>query len=169
MRVIDEGRAALRDLRFSNPEMHDLEQAFARIGKEVAAEQHVHFKVIVEGRRRPLRPLIRDEVYRIGREAIVNAFRHAQAKQIEVEIGYTPKVLHVIVRDDGCGINPAVASLGHDGHFGLSGMRERAKRVKGHISVRSRLTAGTEVALTVPGRVAFQLKPRGIPCMLRTL
>jgi len=158
-RVIDEGRIALRGLRFANPDTHDLEQAFVRTQKEVAPGDHVAFRVVVEGRRRPLHPLIRDEVYRIGREAIVNAFRHANAKDIEVEIDYMPKQLRVLVRDDGTGIDPAVASSGRDGHFGLSGMRERAERIGGRITVSSRMTAGTEVDLTVPGKVAFQVKP----------
>jgi len=158
-RVIDEGRIALRGLRFSNPDTPDLEQAFLRTKAEVAPEDEVDFRVVVEGRRRPLHPLIRDEVYRIGREAILNAFRHAHAKHIEVEIDYAPRQLRVLVRDDGRGIDLAVATSGREGHFGLSVMRERAERIGGRITVASRMTAGTEVDLTVPGKVAFQVKP----------
>jgi len=164
-RVIDEGRTALRGLRFSDPDMHDLEQAFCRAQKEVATGDQAGFRVVVEGKRRPLHPLIRDEVYRIGREAIVNAFRHARAEHIEVEIDYAPRRLRVVVRDDGCGIEPALTSSGREGHFGLSGMRERAERIGGRINVSSRITAGTEIELSVPGKVAFQLQPSSM--MLR--
>src|SRR5439155_27107860 len=120
-------RNAVRGLRLTDGATHDLEQAFSRIPQEVGMEGPVAFRVIVEGKRRSLHPLIRDEVYRIGREAIVNAFRHAQAQQIEVEIDYSPKRLRVVVRDDGRGIDPPILPFGCDGHWGFAGMRERAE------------------------------------------
>jgi signal transduction histidine kinase/ligand-binding sensor domain-containing protein len=161
-RVLDEGRVALRGLRFADSDKHDLEQAFLRTPDETAPGNEVAFRVAVEGRRRPLHPLIRDEVYRIGREAILNAFRHAHAQNIEVEIDFMPKQLRVLVRDDGSGIDPALASSGREGHFGLSGMRERADRIGGRLTVSSRSTVGTEIDLTVPGKIAFQVKPSRI-------
>jgi signal transduction histidine kinase len=134
--------------------MLDLEQALQRAQQEVA-QGDVDFRIIVEGRRRPLHPLIRDEVYRIGREAIVNAYRHANAQHIEVEIDYEVKQLRVLVRDDGVGIDSSHVASGRDGHFGLSGMRERAERIGGRFKVSSRTTAGTEVDISVPGNIAF--------------
>ncbi len=89
----------------------------------------------------------------------MNAFRHAQAQQIEVEIEYLPKRLCILVRDDGCGIDPLILSSGRDGHWGLLGMRERAERIGGRVNVWTRKTAGTEVKLSVPGKVAFQVEP----------
>jgi len=153
--VIDEGRNAVRGLRSSASDSLDIEQAFSRIQEELGQET-VDFRVIVDGVRRPLRPLLRDEVYRIGREALINAFRHARAKTIEVELKYTASHLRLMVRDDGCGINPHVIDSGRDGHWGLSGMRERADRIGAKLHVFSGATAGTEIELSVPNHVAFQ-------------
>jgi signal transduction histidine kinase/ligand-binding sensor domain-containing protein len=158
--VVDEGRNAVRGLRSSQSASLDLEHAFSRIQKELAtgpqAGEHADFRVVVEGEHRPLHPVLRDEVYRIGREALVNAFRHAHAKKIEMELNYSSKRLSVTVRDDGRGIDPAILKTGRDGHFGLSGMRERADRIGARFHVMSSPTAGTEVELSIPAHVAFQ-------------
>lgn len=154
--VIDEGRNTLRGLRLSRTSSLDLEQAFSRIEQELGVEDEIGFRVIVEGQRRPLRPVLRDEVYRIGREAVVNAFRHARARSIEVEVEYSPRQFRVLVRDDGCGIDPQVLQSGRDGHWGLPGMREGAERMGGRLRVWSRVTSGTEVELSVPGDIAFE-------------
>lgn len=158
--VIEEGRNAVRGLRASRGSSLDLERAFAQIPQEFAgresAERPIRFRVIVEGERRPLQPLLRDELYRIGREALVNSFRHARAHNIEVGIYYSSRELSVLVRDDGCGIDPQLISSGREGHWGLIGMRERAHRIGARLSVQSRPGAGTEVHLTVPGRIAFR-------------
>ena len=89
----------------------------------------------------------------------MNAFRHSGASTIETEIDYLPHEVRVVVRDDGRGIDPDVLRDGRDGHWGLSGMRERAKRIGGRLTVRSRVGAGTEIELAVPGRIAFAGEP----------
>ena len=161
--VIDEGRNTVRGLRSSRSATLDLEHAFSQIQPElVSMEQtgeEVDFRVIVDGVQRPLHPVLRDEVYRIGREALINAFRHARAKKIEMEIKYSSKNLSVLVRDDGCGIDPNVLQTGLDGHWGLSGMRERADRIGAQLHVMSSASAGTEIELWVPGKVAFRDQP----------
>jgi ligand-binding sensor domain-containing protein/signal transduction histidine kinase len=161
--VIEEGRNAVRGLRSSQSASMDLEQAFSRIRNELAVQnetgEQTGFRVIVEGRPRPLHPIIRDEVYSIGREALVNAFRHSQAKNIEVEVEYLAKRLRILVRDDGCGIAPQVLQSGREGHWGLPGMRERAERIGARLKLRSRVATGTEVELYVPGYVAFKPQP----------
>jgi signal transduction histidine kinase len=155
-RVIEEGRNAVRGLRSADERDDDLEHAFARIREDVRIGDGVELRVVREGPSRPLHAVIRDDVYRIGREALVNAIRHSGAAKIEVEVECGPHELRVLVRDDGRGIDPDVLRAGRDGHWGLSGMRERAERVGGHLRVFSRLGAGTEVELSVPGQVAFR-------------
>jgi signal transduction histidine kinase/ligand-binding sensor domain-containing protein len=152
-RVSDEGRVAVRGLRAESGD--DLEQAFCRVQQEYASRNGADFEVTVEGRVRTIHPVIRDEVYRIGREALVNAFRHARARRIEVELEYAPRHLRMLVRDDGCGIDPNILPSGRQGHWGLPGMRERAQRMGGHLKLSSRADGGTEVELLLPASVAF--------------
>jgi signal transduction histidine kinase/ligand-binding sensor domain-containing protein len=158
--VIDEGRNAVRGLRSTRSASLDLEQSFARIQQEIAGSdpdsERVEFRVVVDGERRPLHPVLRDEVYRIGREAVINAFRHAHAGKIEMELRYSARNLTLMVRDDGWGIDPNVLKTGRDGHFGLVGMRERADRIGARLHVMSRASAGTEIELSIPGNIVFQ-------------
>jgi Signal transduction histidine kinase len=154
-RVIDEGRTALQGLRSTNRGAHDLAESFAGIQQELALQERIDYQVTVEGASRPLQPIIRDAVYRIGREALVNAFRHSRASNIEVVLKYGSKHLRILVRDNGCGIDPQVLHSGREGHWGLSGMRERAEEIGARLKVRSD-AAGTEVDLSIPGDIAFE-------------
>ncbi len=153
--VMEEGRNAVRGLRSSSSNSDDLGQAFSRIPQDLGIEVQIDFRVIVLGSARKLRPLVRDEVYHIGRELLVNAFRHSRASCIEVELEYGAKRFRLVVRDDGCGIDPQVLHAGREGHWGLRGIRERAERVGGRLRVWSSASAGTEVALSVPSSIAF--------------
>jgi signal transduction histidine kinase len=114
--------------------------------------------VLVNGEHRALHPILRDDVYRIGREAVVNAFRHSSASAIEVEIDYSSRELRVVVRDNGSGIDPALlrSGRGREGHWGLAGMRERAERIGGRVRLSSGAMAGTEVEISIPGNIAFR-------------
>ncbi len=156
--VIEEGRNALRGLRLSNDRSEDIALALSSLNQELNSGEDIGFRVIVEGSSRSLHPIVRDEVYRIGREAVVNAFRHARAKNIAIEISYLENQLRLLISDDGCGMNSQVLQSGRDGHWGLSGMRERAERIKARLKVRSRVGSGTEVELSVPSKVAFQIQ-----------
>jgi signal transduction histidine kinase len=152
----------MRGLRAPAPQTagaDDLAQALARVPQELGLNEAAGLRIIVEGPARSLRPPIRDEVYRISREALVNAFRHAAASAIEVEIEFTARALRVLVRDDGRGIDPEVLRAGREGHWGLSGMRERAEGIGAHLKVWSRERAGTEIELAVPGEIAFRDQP----------
>jgi signal transduction histidine kinase len=110
--------------------------------------------VIVQGRDRELRAGIGDEVYRIGREAIVNAFRHSRAGEIETEVEYSATELRISVRDNGCGIDARGVQFGRE-HRGLQAMREQAEGIGARLRLLSRVGLGTEVELCVPGRVAY--------------
>jgi len=110
----------------------------------------------VEGRPRSLRPVLLDDVYRIGREAIVNAFQHAGATNIEVEVEYAANRLRVLVQDNGCGLDAQLLQSGKAGHWGLKGIRERAERIGAKLNVFSNPGAGTQVVLTIAGELAFE-------------
>ena len=153
--VIDEGRDAVRGLRSTSSNTDRLETAFSRAGQEFGNEQVKDYRVIVEGTPRELHPIIRDEAYRIGREALANAFRHSQGSKIEVELEYSAKHLRLLVRDDGAGIEQEVLQAGKEGHWGLAGMRERAESIGARLKVWSRTNAGTEVELLIPSNIAF--------------
>jgi signal transduction histidine kinase len=166
--VIEEGRNAIRGLRFSQTPSLDLGEALAQIQQEFSIEEGSHFRVVVTGDTKPLPPALRDEVYSIGREALINAFRHSRAQNIKVELDYDPKHFRLLVHDDGQGIHSQVLRAGLDGHWGLAGMRERAEKLGGRLNVRSRAAAGTEVELSVPAHIAFRTQVRHRPKWFRT-
>ena len=156
--AITEGRDAVQGLRASVTESNDLADALRALGEELAHENpnDGSLRVEVQGTPQALHPVVRDEVFRIAGEALRNAFRHAGAKRIEVELRYDARQLRLRVRDDGKGIDPQVLRAGgRGGHFGLGGMRERAKLVGGKLTVWSGLDAGTEVELSIPGSHAY--------------
>jgi signal transduction histidine kinase len=154
--VIDEGRNTVRGLRSSIENAADLKSSLSRLPDELGRQEGTDFRVVVEGTAVPLRSIVRDDVYSIGREAVVNAFRHSKASNIGVQLEYAASQLRILVRDDGCGIDPRVLESGRDGHWGLSGMRERAERIGAKLKVLSRVGGGTEVELRVPNNVAFE-------------
>lgn len=155
--VIQEGRDAVRGLRSTSGNTDDLERAFSQVREQLGNGEVRDYRVIVEGKPVQLHPIIRDEAYRIGREALVNAFHHSRADKIEVELEYS-KNLRIVVRDDGAGIDQQVLQSGKDGHWGLAGMRERAEGIGARLRVWSRENAGTEVELVIPGHIAFAPK-----------
>ena len=165
--VTEEGRSALRGLRAPESTILSLESSLSRIREEFPTGQMAEFQVITQGSPRPLSPMIRDEVYRIGREAVVNAFLHAKANKIELEVEYARTFVRVLVSDDGCGIDPNVLDTGRAGHWGLPGMRERSEKIGATLKLRSRAGAGTEVQLTVPGTIAFDGQSPGKSTRLR--
>jgi signal transduction histidine kinase len=154
--VTEESRMALRGLRLDDVENNDLAKAFQRVKLEFPHKDTVVFRVVAQGTPRAVRTEIRNEIYRIGREAIVNAYVHSEAAAIEVEIQYARTQLSLLVRDDGRGIDSSILQEGRDGHWGLSGMRERSQRIGATLKLLSRPGAGTEIELVVPGHIAFE-------------
>ena len=158
----------MQGLRSSTLVTNDLARSITIVGDGLAAElssiqagqNRAGFRVQVEGKSRDLHPIIRDEIYRICCEALRNAFRHAHAKRIEVEIHYDQRNLRLRVRDDGKGIDPKVLDAGgRTGHHGLPGMHERAKLAGGKLAVWSEPGSGTEIELTIPGSIAYAKSP----------
>ena len=162
--AITEGRDAVFELRASAVEANDLVQALSMLCEEFMGREanpnSPTFTVQAQGTPRELRPVLRDEVYRIAAEASRNAIRHAQARRVEVEIRYDDRQFRLHVRDDGKGISPAILREGGStGHYGLHGMRERAKLAGGTLDVWSKFDAGTEVELRIPASIAYAATP----------
>jgi signal transduction histidine kinase len=155
-RVLEEGRHVVEGLRSPNECKTSLGKAFARVPNDLGFSSAVGFRVIVLGAERELSVSLCDDIYRIVREAIVNAYRHSGAKDIETEIDYRPSDLRFAVRDNGCGIDPQDLQWGKNGHWGLQGMRERADRIGARLRLLSRSELGTEIELRVPGQIAYE-------------
>jgi signal transduction histidine kinase len=157
--AITEGRDAVQGLRDSILESNDLAPAVSILGEELATHSNNSrpaFDVAVEGASRDLHPILRDEIYKIAAEALRNAFQHAEARHVEVEIRYDDEQFRLRVRDDGKGIEPAVLSgEGSERHFGLHGMRERATLMGAKLTVWSEVDAGTEVELCLSSSIAY--------------
>jgi signal transduction histidine kinase len=162
--AITEGRDAVQQLRSSQVDAGELPLAVRTLGEELAADAanrgSAVFQVEVEGEPRSLHPILRDEIYRVAGEALRNAFRHAQAHRIEVEIRYDDRQLRLRVRDDGKGVDPKALDVRQrSGHWGLHGMHERARLVGGILNVWSEVKSGTEVELIVPAAKAYATFP----------
>jgi signal transduction histidine kinase len=142
---------------------NELAQAVRALGDELSSHESVsgapRFHVVVEGPQRDLLPILRDEIYAIAREATKNAFRHAHARNIEVDITYSGSSFQLRVRDDGKGIRSEIVAEGRAGHYGVAGMRERATRIGGKLDVWTGAGAGTEIELSIPGAIAYGISP----------
>ncbi len=165
--AIAEGRNAIQELRSGLAEESNLEQMLLATGRELASSQNggdsaPSLRVIVEGNRRAKRAMIREEIYRIARELLRNAYRHAHARSIEAELRYDDAAFLLIVRDDGTGMDPQVLKEhGRAGHWGLPGMYERAEGIGARLDIWSEAGAGTEVRLTVPAAIAYEKSADG--------
>jgi signal transduction histidine kinase/ligand-binding sensor domain-containing protein len=156
-KAITEGRDAVQGLRSSMLVTNSLAEAIGTVGEGLCGPSGPAFRLQVEGDSRDLEPLVRDEIHRVACEAVRNAFKHAEAQRIDVELRYDRRQFRLLVRDDGKGIDQAVLNgSGRERHFGLPGMQERAKVAGGKLAVFSRPGAGTEVELTIPGSLVYK-------------
>jgi signal transduction histidine kinase/ligand-binding sensor domain-containing protein len=153
--VLAEGRNRVRDLRDSVVFQGDLPAALKDAAEDFAQAHPATFALAVQGDTRDLHPLVLEEAYRIGREALANAYRHAAAEKIEVEVTFDPAQLRIRIRDDGKGIDGEVLVNGVPGHWGMPGMRERAQKLGARLLIRSGSGSGTDVELDIPGAVAY--------------
>ena len=169
-RAIEEGRAALNSLRTSTTQRNDLADALQRATENGALPTPMAVTFSVVGDARDMHPVVRDEVFRVGFEAIRNAYQHSSATELDIELRYSQE-LTLRVRDNGVGVDPAIADQGRDGHFGLQGMRERAARIGGTLTMMTS-GSGTEIKLIVPGGIVFQTTRslrEGLLARMRTL
>jgi signal transduction histidine kinase/ligand-binding sensor domain-containing protein len=163
--ALDESRHSIQGLRLSVSAENDLDKMLITSGQELASSNHSEdgsprFEVIVEGERRGLPPMIKDEIGRIAQELLRNAFRHALAHEIEVEMRYENDVFRLIVRDDGKGVDPQMLKGGRAGHWGLPGVQERARGIGARLEFWSEAGAGTEIRMTLPAAIAYERPPK---------
>jgi PAS domain S-box-containing protein len=152
---IAEGRNAILGLRSAIANTADLGPALSRVQQELEVPSCAEFRVYILGSEQALQPEIQDEAYRIGKEALSNAFRHSGANCVALEIEYGDQQLCLRIRDNGRGMDPQTLENGREGHWGLAGMRERAARIGGTLNISSNPGAGTGIELTIPHRKAF--------------
>ena len=168
--AIAESRDAIRDIRSENVAQNALPELLTKAGSDLAksrADRDVPtFGLTVEGERRTLTPIIREETYRIALELLRNAFRHAKAHRIETEIRYDDDMLRLRIRDDGKGMDLKVLQGDSNGHWGLRGVRERAERIGAKLDLWSEAGAGTEFQFTVPARIAYDGSGDSLPFRL---
>jgi signal transduction histidine kinase/ligand-binding sensor domain-containing protein len=162
--AIGEGRDAVQNLRSSSFDNRDLATSLSVLGSELGAgidpPSKPQYRAVVEGRPRELTAVVRDEAYRIAREAVSNGYQHAKAGHIEAEVTFGDADLTIRVRDDGIGVDPQILARGQrPGHWGLPGMRERSEKLGGQLYVWSEKNAGTEVELRIPADIAYS-EPR---------
>jgi signal transduction histidine kinase/ligand-binding sensor domain-containing protein len=153
--VLREARHRVRDLRRRTSDENDLPDRLTKCGQELSKDHTATFALAIVGELRVLDSSVQDEASRIAAEALANAFRHASASKIEAEVTYDASALRIRVRDDGVGIDKAVLSNGKPGHWGLRGMRERARALRAELNIWSREAAGTEVELVIPASIAY--------------
>lgn len=157
--VVADARDRVRDLRGSS-DAGDLSQVVEHLVDDTPFDPPIPVRIVIEGRQVPVHPLIVVEISKILREALINISHHAQASSVEIAIGYDSRHLAVRVRDDGVGIPDHVVANGHkQGHYGMLGMRERAEKIGGKLTVSSVQHGGSDVTLTLPARLAFAKRP----------
>lgn len=160
--LLREARQRVRNLRVRATDQNDLADRLTKYGEELAKDHTATFTLAIVGEPKGLESIVQDEAYKIAAEALTNAFRHASASRIEAEVTYDSSALHIRVRDDGVGIDKAVLAGGQPGHWGVTGMRERAHALRAELNIWSRDAAGTEVELVIPASIAYpgeKMKP----------
>jgi signal transduction histidine kinase len=154
--VLAEARDRVRSLRRTTVPLDDLPAAFQRVAQEGTRAGGPRFTSVVEGKPRELNPVVLEETFSIGREALLNALAHSGGRNVELEITYDPRQFRLRIRDDGRGIDPEILDQGgRSDHWGLQGMRERAQKIGAELKLWSRPGAGTEAELTIPAAAAY--------------
>ena len=168
-KVMLEGRELVLDLRSGTHQTSDLSKAFVEFALNLGRTRETNFRVLCNGTPEVLHPIVFEETYRVGKEALTNAFRHAEASEIEAELHFETSEFRLRVRDNGSGLDRSVLGSGfRQGHWGLPGMRERAHKIGGRLDIWSRKGGGTEIELRIPASVAYQDRMRSRRHWLQT-
>jgi signal transduction histidine kinase len=155
--VLEESRGRVKELRALNGGPGPLSEALTETAQPLSDAHSIPFSVTVEGTARPLHPIVREEAYLIASEAIINAFRHPEASKIEIRLIYDPAAFQVSVNHDGRGTEREPISAGAmPENWEPQGMRERARRIRGLLTIRGDARTGTEVHLRLPAEMAYQ-------------
>jgi len=155
--VIAEGRDRISGLRGLMAPAEDLAAAFQTLQLEAGGPASVAYRVSTFGQPMALRSAVRDAFYQVGREAVFNSLRHAQATQIVVAFTYAQDTFEMLVTDDGVGIDPLYQRLrGRPEHGGLRGMYERTERIGATLSIVSSSEMGTSISLSLPASVSYE-------------
>jgi signal transduction histidine kinase len=159
--VLVQGRESLRDLRGDPSSMTSVAEELECFAQECRLDSEAQFSLVTTGQPRAFHPVIRDEIIQIGKEAVLNSFRHSDAATIHVELCYERTFFSLSVADDGRGIDPQILSIGgKTGHWGMLGMRERCRKIGAQFTISSPSRRGTEVKLRVPSKLAYISSPR---------
>lgn len=153
--VLYEGRQSVRDLRGKSSLQTELSSALSCCGDELSQGHSSQFSLTVVGIPRSVGAVVFDEAYCVAREALINAFQYSGASKIETELIYSANGMRITGRDDGIGMDTDILMQGREGHWGLSGMRERARKIGAHLHIRSAPNAGTEIELKISAQVAY--------------
>jgi ligand-binding sensor domain-containing protein/signal transduction histidine kinase len=148
--ALTEARRAVWDMRSPLVESHGLANALASSAQHIIEGTPAQLQFAVEGTVRDLPPAIEDNLLRICQEAVTNSIRHGSAKQVKVVLNYERRQVQLHIEDDGCGFDPSKVQAAKNGHFGLVGMQERAKKLGGKLTLNSRVDAGTQVCALIP-------------------
>jgi len=168
--ILREGRDRVLDLRVRDAEVGTLVDALSAAGDALNNGRTTSFSALVEGNPRDLDPSVQEEFYRIGREALFNAFRHAHASRVWARIRFSDEELSVVVGDDGKGFEAEVQSVSHKaGHWGIQGMQERANAIGATLQVKSSPGSGTQVETRIPSTRAYQSSTNRLRAWLRRL
>lgn len=143
-------RRSIWDLRSRELQQFDLCSALRAGGQQLLDGGNIELQVETEGEVRPLSEIIEENLLRMGQEALTNVAKHSEAKAVRVQLRFLGNSVELHVQDDGKGFDPATAASAGNGHFGLTGMRERAKRVAGELAIESAPGQGTRIAVTIP-------------------
>ena len=149
-RAIDEGREVLEGLHSSGVASMSLEQTLSGLREEFTPSGGVGFRIFVKGQPKALNPVVQEQISLIGREALANSLRHSKAISIEAEVEYLPRRVRVVVRDNGCGIDPQMVQTGRKAHWGLVGNARASRKYRRATPDLEQTWAGTEVEVSIP-------------------